>query len=273
MNKKRIFSLFAWAWMTFLVVIGCNLVAASAPFVTLLSQSQPVQLTISAAASMQDAMKAVGQLYQEENPNTEIEYNFGSSGALAQQIEQGAPVDVYISANQKFMNELERKDLLLQGTREDLLKNQVVLIVPNNGNAPNISNFQDLTNQQIERFSIGEPESVPAGSYAKQVLTSMNLYDELQPKTVFAKDVRQVLTYVETGNVDAGIVYSTDAQITDRIRVVATAPDDTHEPIIYPVAAIKRTDNPEAAKEFVKFLSSDRATDIFREYGFQIVNR
>ena len=216
---------------------------------------------------MQDALKAVGEAYQESS-NTSVSYNFGSSGTLQQQIEQGAPVDVFISAAQKQMDALEAKNLLLAGTRQDLLKNEVVLIIPRNANAP--LSFQDLTGSVVERFSLGQPESVPAGQYGKEVLTALNLYDQIEPITVFAKDVRQVLSYVETGNVDAGIVYTTDALLSDKVKVVATAPEGTHEPIIYPVAVLERTENPEAAREFIQFLSGDRAQALFEEYGFKM---
>ena len=247
----------------FLVAVSCNS-RTNAPVDS--TESEPVELTVSAAASMQDALQAVGEAYQ-ESANTSVTYNFGSSGTLQQQIEQGAPVDVFISAAQKQMDALEEKELLLAGTRQDLLENEVVLIVPRNANAP--SGFQDLTGN-IERFSLGQPESVPAGQYGKEVLTSLNLYKQLEPKTVFAKDVRQVLAYVETGNVDAGIVYATDALLSNQVKVVATAPEATHEPIIYPVAVLERTENPEAAEEFVQFLSGDRAQKLFEEYGFKM---
>jgi molybdate transport system substrate-binding protein len=230
--------------------------------------SQQVTLTVSAAASMQDAIKAAGQFYQQEHQNTDVSYNFASSGTLQQQIEQGAPVDVFVSADQKQMNALQAQSLLLEGTRKALLKNQVVLIAPKNTNAADISNFEDLTNSKVERFSIGNPQFVPAGRYGKEVLNSLHLYQELKPKTVFAQDVRQVLSYVETGNVDAGIVYATDASISNQVIVVATAPQDSHSPIIYPVAVIKDSKTPEAAREFVQFLSSDKASAIFEKYDF-----
>ncbi|MEA5506780.1 molybdate ABC transporter substrate-binding protein [Halotia wernerae UHCC 0503] len=271
MNRRRFFALITGISVSFLAVVSCNQLTSTNP-ANQTTQSQATELTVSAGASMQDAMKAVGQAYQQEHPNTKITYNFGSSGTLAQQIQQGAPADIFISANEKFMDELDKKDLLLPGTRKDLLKNDVVLIVPNKGNVPNISNFQQLTSSNIKRFSIGDPESVPAGRYAKEVLTNAKIYDQLKSKTIFAKDVRQVLSYVELGNVDAGIVYATDAKISNKVKVVATAPKNTHKPIVYPVGAIKRTQNPEAAKEFIQFLSSDRATDTFKKYGFQIAS-
>ncbi|MEM7553653.1 MAG: molybdate ABC transporter substrate-binding protein [Cyanobacteria bacterium P01_A01_bin.84] len=271
MNRRRHFlTLITWISVSFLTVVGCNQLTLTNSENN--SGNPTLQLTVSSAASMQNAMTEVGQVYQEEHPNTKITYNFASSGTLTQQIKQGAPVDVFISANEKFMNELDKKNLLLPETRKDLLKNDIVLIIPSKNNISNISNisFQELTSPKIKRFSIGDPESVPAGEYARQVLTSLKIYDQIKPKTVFAKDVRQVLSYVELGNVDAGIVYATDAKISNQVKVVATALENTHKPILYPVTAIKRTQNSEIAKKFIQFLFSDRATDVFKNHGFQI---
>ena len=231
------------------------------------SETSPdVTLTVSVAVSLQDAMKDIGLAYRDRHPNMAIAYNFGSSGSLQQQIEQGAPVDVFISAAPKQMNALQAKDLLLPDTRQDILKNQVVLVTPKNGTG--ISNFKELIGKKASKVAIGNPESVPAGQYGKEVLTSLNLYKSLKPKLVFAKDVRQVLSYVKTGNVDAGVVYATDAKLSDRVRVVATALEDSHSPIIYPVAVLKDSKNPDSAREFVRFLSSEDAKAIFKKYGF-----
>lgn len=265
MNKRLFVTLFGWILISFFTVIGCSQMTSN-------TDSQKVELTVSAAASMQDAMKEVAEAYQEEHLNTKITYNFAGSGTLTQQIKQGAPVDVLISANEKFMDELEKKNLLLPETRKSLLQNDIVLIVPKKDNISNISNFQQLTNPNIKRFSIGEPKSVPAGQYAKEVLSNLKIYEQVKSKIVFAKDVRQVLSYVESGNVDAGIVYATDARISNKIKVVATASDNTHKPIIYPVAAIRRSKNPEMSKEFIQFLFSNSAKDVFKKYGFQIAN-
>ncbi len=264
-NKRRFFVLTSWILVSFLTVVGCNQISSTTPTNQI--------LTVSAAASMQDAMKEIKEAYQEEHLNTEITYNFAGSGTLTQQIKQGAPVDVFISANEKFIDELDKKNLLLPETRKNLLKNDVVLIVPKKDIITNISNFQELTNSNIKRFSIGEPESVPAGQYAREVLTNLKIYEQVKPKTVFAKDVRQVLSYVELGNVDAGIVYATDAKISNKVKVVATAAYNTHKPIIYPVAAIKRSKNPEAAKEFINFLFSNAAKDNFEKYGFEVIKK
>ncbi len=264
MSKNRILTLIAWMSAAFLVVVGCNQITPTAP-PTSTAQAEPVTLTVSAAASLKDAMQEIQSIYRQEQPNATLTYNFGSSGSLQQQIEQGAPVDVFMSAAAKQMDALEKKNLLLTETRKDLLGNQVVLVTSKDAA---ISDFQDLTSNEVNKVSIGDPKSVPAGQYSQEVLTTLKLFDPLKPKLVFAKDVRQVLSYVETGNVDAGIVYATDAKVSDQIKVVATAPADSHSPIVYPVAALKDSKNPEAAREFVQFLSSDQAKTTFEEYGF-----
>ncbi len=243
-----------------LVLVACN--GAT------LNKQQPevVSLTVSVAASLQDAMKAIKVLYTKQTPDVTIIYNFASSGSLQQQIEQGAPVDVFISAAPKQMNALESKGLLLEGTRESILNNQVVLISPKNETG--ISNFKDLSSDKISKIAMGDPESVPAGHYAKEVLSTLNLFDKLKPKLVFAKDVRQVLFYVETGNVDAGLVYATDAKVSNQVKQVATAPPESYSRIIYPVAVLKESKNPDHANQFVQFLSSDSAKTVFESYGF-----
>jgi molybdate transport system substrate-binding protein len=228
--------------------------------------SEPVDLTISVAASVQDAMKDVQVAYQEAAPHVTITYNFGSSGSLAQQIAQGAPVDVFLSASQKWMDDLEAKGEMTSGSRQDLLQNAMVLIVPLD--KADITDFKDFESDAVGKIAIGEPESVPAGQYAKEVLTALNLFDAIQPKLVFGKDVRQVLAYVETGNVDAGLVYATDAQVSDQVQVIATAPAATHTPIVYPVAVVEDSDHQAAAQAFVDFLSSEPAVAIFQGYGF-----
>ncbi len=244
-----------------------------AAFITACKVSTPtnqvpptVTLTVSVAASLQEAMKAIKPLYEQQSPQINIVYNLGSSGSLQYQIERGAPVDVFISAAPKQMNALEEKGFLLEDTREKLLKNQVVLISLKEKN--NIAEFQNLTDINVQKIAIGNPEIVPGGQYAKEVLMTFQLSDKLTSKFVLAKDVRQVLFYVETGNVDAGLVYATDAKISERVKVVATAPENSHSPIIYPVAVVKSSQYPEEAKAFIQFLLSKLAQKIFEKYGF-----
>lgn len=229
-----------------------------------------VVLTVSAAASVQDALREIQTAYQTAAPAVSLTYNFGSSGSLAQQVTQGAPTDVFLSASEQWMDELESNGQILADSRRDLLQNTMVLIVPPvvPQDKATVTAFKALATDAVTKVAIGEPNSVPAGSYAREVLTTLNLFDGLQPKLVFGKDVRQVLSYVETGNVDAGLVYGTDARVSGRVRRVATAAADTHAPIVYPVAVVQDSDQAVAAQAFVDFLASDPAIAIFESYGF-----
>jgi molybdate transport system substrate-binding protein len=218
------------------------------------------------AASLQDAMQRLGPAYEQAHPGTKVSFNFGGSGTLEQQIEQGAPADVFLSAASKQMNELAGKGLILNDTRRDLLRNQVVLIA--GPGDPGLHSFAGLAQRAVKLVALGDPGSVPAGQYGQQVLESLGLWQAVQGKLVLAKDVRQVLTYVETGNADAGIVYATDARLSAKVRVVATAPESSHTPVVYPVAVIKSSRNIAAARAFVQFLEGGRAREVFVSLGF-----
>lgn len=271
-NRLKINSFLIITALSSLFVMGCNTLKAVK--LEQSSQAAPLtQLTVSAAASLKGAMTEIEQIYEQEHPQSEIIYNFASSGSLQRQIEQGAPVDVFISAAVNKMDALAEQELLLTETRRDLLKNQMVLIAPESNNKSNFQfdNFNDLTTEEITTVALGQPASVPAGKYAQEVLNSLQIADKVNSKAVYAKDVRQVLNYVATGNVDAGIVYQTDARLSDRVQVVATAPEDTHSPVIYPVAAIKDSDRSEAASELIEFLATPEAQKVFKEYGFASV--
>jgi len=223
-------------------------------------------LTISAAASLKSSMESIKALYKEAKPNVEIAFNFASSGDLQQQIENGAPVDVFISAAKKQMKALEDKGLLLDGTKKDLLENKLVLIAPKDKAV--IKSFEDLATDKVKQIALGEPASVPAGQYAEEVFTKLGILEKVKPKTIYGKDVKQVLTYVEQGEVDAGVVYATDAKASGKVNVVAIASDDSHTPVIYPVAVIKASKSEADAKEFLEFLFSDKARVVFAEEGF-----
>ena len=256
LKRRRLLGLLgSMAWV---VCSGCTIRDRTASSFT---------LTVSAAASLQNVMKTMGEVYQTQTPAVAIAYNFGSSGSLQRQIEQGAPVDVFLSAAPQQMKRLEEKGLLLTNTRKDLLSNQVVLVIPKA--VTNITTFRDLTGPQVHKVAVGDPNSVPAGQYSQEVLTTLKLYQSLAEKLVFARDVRQALAYVETRNVDAGLVYATDAKRSDQVRVIAIAPPESHSPIIYPVAVLKESRSPNVAKTFVQFLSSDAAQIIFEKYGFK----
>lgn len=235
-------------------------------------QQEPasISLMISAATSLKDALNAATLQYKQEAPHVKILYNFGSSGSLQNQIEQGAPADIFISASPKQIQVLKAKNLLMADTEKTLVGNQMVLIVPQGKTG--ISSFEQLTSSEITRIVIGEPGSVPAGQYAQEILTKLGVYNSITSKLVFANNVRQALTYVETGNADAGIVYATDAKLSNNVQVVATAPPDSHEPIIYVVAILKNTKNFQYAQAFVEYLLKPKAQKILESYGFKILN-
>jgi len=271
-NRLKINSFIIITALSSLFVVGCNTLKAVK--LEQSSQATPLtQLTVSAAASLKGAMTEIEKIYEQEHPQSEIIYNFASSGSLQRQIEQGAPVDVFISAAVNKMDTLAEQELLLTETRRDLLKNQMVLIAPGSNNKSNfqLDNFNDLTTEEITTVALGQPASVPAGKYAQEVLNSLQIADKVNSKAVYGKDVRQVLNYVATGNVDAGIVYQTDARLSDKVQIVATAPEDTHSPVIYPIAVIKDSDRSEAASELIEFLATPEAQAVFEEYGFDMV--
>jgi molybdate transport system substrate-binding protein len=255
----------------FVILLALVLLAGSGLAGRASAQATKVELTVSAAISLKDALDEAKQLYTADNPNVSVAINYGASGTLQLQIEQGAPVDIFLSAATKQMDALDTKGLLLEGTRKNLLLNEVVLIVPKDSSL-NISSFQDLTHPNVKQIALGEPATVPAGQYAKDVLTSLGIYDAVNAKAILGKDVRQVLTYVETGNVDAGIVYSTDAQSSSKVKVVATAPAKSHAPVVYPVAVIKDSKNAAAARRFVDFLSGPHGRAVFQKYGFGLAS-
>lgn len=262
MNRRGILTFVDWIAAALVLTVGGSIQTIS-PVMT-----QQIPLTVSAAISLSNALQEIKPIYQRSKPNVNITYNFGASGALQQQIEQGAPVDVFFSAAAKQMDALQRKNLLVPGTRKTLLTNRLVLITPRN--APALTSFRDLTSAQVQRIVIAEPRSVPAGQYAQELLTNLKIFDSLKSKLVYGNNVRQGLSYVETGNVDAGIVYTTDAKPSNAIRVGATAPSNLHSSIVYPVAALKNSRNVAAAKEFGQFLSSPQAGAVFEKYGFGI---
>ena len=226
----------------------------------------PQRLTVSAAVSLKESLEEIGSLYRRERPQVSIAYNFGGSGTLQRQIEQGAPVDVFISASLREMDALEAKGLVLAGTRRNIATNEVVLIVPRDSKA--VSGFGDLRASHVRRIAIGEPGSVPAGRYAKEALTFLGLWDEVRPKLVYTQDVRQVLEFVASGDADAGIVYRTDAELTERVQAVEVAPAGSHSPIAYPAAVLKESSNPDEAKRFVEFLAGPAAQAVLAKHGF-----
>jgi molybdate transport system substrate-binding protein len=220
------------------------------------------EITISAAASLKPALEEIGKL--EGCPKMVL--NFGGSGTLQLQIENGAPVDIFISASSRQMDVLEQEGLIVPETRKDLVRNELVLIVPKGHPLP--GSFDDLTRPEVKTVAVGEPKAVPAGTYAQEMLSKLKLLDALKSKFVFALDVRQVLTTVASGNADAGLVYFSDAQSSPNVQVIARAPEGSHSPITYSIAALKSSAHREESARLIQFLLAPAAAQVFHRDGF-----
>ncbi|MFB4159428.1 molybdate ABC transporter substrate-binding protein [Geomicrobium sp. JSM 1781026] len=238
------------------IIIAASMLKACA------SGEETEQVHVMAAASLSDALGDIEEIYEEEE-HVELIMNYGSSGQLRQQIVQGAPVDVFISAAESDMEMLVDRGEVSETT--SLLRNRLQLI---STLEMEIADWSDLMTVDFQGLAVGHPESVPAGKYAAQVLENMNLHTELEDQFVYGQDVRQVLTYVETGNADVGIVYQTDALSTEDVQSVALAPEDFHEPIVYPIGLIG--DVSERAEHFYDWVQTDEPLHIFESYGFEI---
>lgn len=242
------------------------LALAAWPLLGHAQHAKPQQLTVSAAASLTDAMREIGTRFEAAKPGVTVRFNFAASGALVQQIIQGAPVDVFASADQETMDRGVAQKVIDPATRRDFASNTLVIISPVQG-APNLSRLADLSKPEVKRIAVGKPATVPVGRYAQQALTAAQLWAPLEPKMVFADNVRQVLDYVARGEVEAGFVYRTDAQIMkDKVRVAFTAAG--HSPITYPVAVVADSRQAALAREFGAYLNSTEAQAILARYGF-----
>lgn len=252
-----------------LVLPGCGSTADSAAGVNgrATVQNNPVTLTVSAAASLKDSMEEISSLYEKEHGNIKLTMNFGASGSLQKQIEQGAPVDLFISAGQKQMNALIEGKFVNGASKVDLLRNKLVLIIPSDAEVVPGS-LDDLNRSGFGKIALGEPEVVPAGAYTKESLEHDQLWETLQPNMVFAKDVTQVLTYVESGNADAGFVYESDAKLSSKVITAFVIDEANHKPIIYPAGIVAATKHSDDAEEFLAFLQTPAARDVFLKHGF-----
>lgn len=226
------------------------------------------EITVSAAASLQETFREIGKQY-EARTGTRINFNFGASGALQKQLEAGAPVDVFASAGRMQMEALAAQDLIALESRRDFARNTLVLIAPAN-QAPALKDFADLAGATIKRLAVGNPKTVPVGQYAEQALVRLGLWQRLQARLVLAEDVRQVLDYVTRGEAEAGLVYASDVRADDnRVRVVARAPADAHDPILYPIAVVRASQQQAAAQAFIDAVVSDEGQRSLEKHGFQ----
>ncbi|MDR0268100.1 molybdate ABC transporter substrate-binding protein [Paenibacillus sp.] len=248
---------------------NANNAAGSDTTTSTTATAEKADLTISAAASMTDALNEIKKDYETAHPNITLNFNFGGSGALQKQIEQGAPADLFLSAAVKNMTPLVEQKLIAEDKEKTLLKNELVAVVPADTKT-SIGNMEDLKKAEVKKIAIGIPESVPAGNYAKEALTNSKLWEPLQPKVVQAKDVRQVLQYVETGNADAGFVYKTDALTSSKVKIAFTVDPVSYSAVEYPIGIVKATKHSQEAEDFYNYLQSQASLDVFTKYGFTV---
>lgn len=253
-------------------------------FTVPLTANAATELTVFAAASTTESMNMIAEAYKKSTPDVKILFNFDSSGTLKTQIENGAYCDVYISAGQKQMNQLDIKadpkintkklDFLAEGTRFNLVSNKVVLIVPKGHNPKGIKDFKDAVTDKVGIISLGNLD-VPVGLYSKEIYESLDLWDKLKSmnKISYASTVKVVLSQVAEGATDCGLVFRTDAATSKAVDVVAEAPQGSHRPIAYPAAIMKETKNMEAAAAFVKFLKGPECEKIFNSIGFSVIGK
>ncbi len=232
--------------------------------------AEKTELVILAAASLTDVCEQLKAEYEASHEDVTLIFSYGSSGALQTQIEEGAPADLFFSASTKQMDALTDEDLMDRDSVTQLLENKVVLVVPADG-TKDIAAFEDLAKDEVEIIGLGDPESVPAGQYAQEVFTTLGIWDAVQAKANLGTDVRTVLSWVEEGEVDCGVVYATDAGSTDRVKVVAQALEGSCKKVVYPVGITAEAADKAEIREFLEYLKSDAVLNVFESYGFSRV--
>lgn len=227
------------------------------------------ELTISAAISMKEAVEALGHRFAQARPGVVVRYNLGSSGELEKQIEAGAPVDLFVSAGERQMDELDRRGLVLAASRRVFARNVIVAIAPADSTL-DLGRPTDLLDPRVRRVVVGNPRTVPVGQYTEESLRALGLWERLRPKLVLAENVRQALEYVARGEVDAGFVYATDATLRRaRVREAFRPPVDTYHPVTYPVAVVKGSRHAALAQAFVDLLVGPEGRSVLGRLGFQ----
>jgi len=242
-----------------------KIIILMATFWLTIHASLATTLTVFAAASLTDSLKQIATDY-EKTSGDKVVFNFAASGTLARQIEAGAPADIFFAADETKVDALEKKGLLVSGTRKSVLGNTLVIVTPTG--TPAINSPAELTNAAVKHIALGELKTVPCGTYAKACLEKLQLWPAVENKVVPCESVRAVLAAVESGNVDAGFVYKTDAAISQKVKVAYEVPVTDAPKISYPLALLKDAPQPEAAKKFIAYLESDVATVVFKKFGF-----
>jgi molybdate transport system substrate-binding protein len=227
------------------------------------------EILVSAAASLTDVLKEISSGYQSKSKHT-VKFNFGPSSGLARQIDEGAPADLFFSADLPQMEKLDKSGRLEPGTRKNLLSNQLVIIVPADSKLTIVSP-KDLLKADIKRIALAEPSSVPVGVYSSKYLADEGLWDQVKPKIVPVQDVRATLASVESGNVEAGFVYKTDAAVSKKVKIVYEVPIDQGPKITYPVAIVKESKRKDVARDFLDYVQTSSTKELFRKYGFVVL--
>ncbi len=226
------------------------------------------EVMVAAAASLTDAFREATRQFEKGHPGTTILLNLSSSGRLCAQIEQGAPIDLYASASQRYMDRLQKEGLIDAATRMDFAANRIVLV--EQAGSHRLNGLDSLLRPDVIHIAIGDPSHVPAGRYAKEVLESAGLWNAVKDKLVFGINVRQVRDYAATGEVEAGLVFASDA-IVPQVRVARVVSETLHSPIRYPVAALRSAEHPAEARKFIDFLLSPQGQHILKRYGFSAI--
>ena len=240
--------------LIFIGLVGCG------------NRQKSPEVRVFGAMSLADALTEIGEQFTAKH-GVKVLYNFAASVTLQRQIEKGASADIFISASPQQVDMLEKLGLLEVDTRYDVLSNKLVLVSHKNSNL-SVESANKLVDATVSRIAIGRPDIVPAGTYAREALMSLDLWEKVQPKFVFGTDVRATLAYVSSGNVDVAIVYQTDVTLRKNVKVLYEFPAETHSPIVYPVVVLKDSNRKKLAQKFVAFLKTSRAVDIFQKHGF-----
>lgn len=227
------------------------------------------EVTLSVAISMKEAVEELGRGFTSRRPGVKLTYNFGSSGELQKQIEAGAPVDLFVSAAQRQMDELDQKGLIVRASRRVFARNVLTVVKPADSRL-DLAKPQDLLDARVSRIVVGNPKTVPVGQYAEESLRALGLWDRLQSKLVFSENVRQALDYVARGEVDAGFVYTTDAAVrADRVKEAFRPGEETYRPVVYPVAVVAGAKQPALAQALIELLVSPDGQAVLARLGFQ----
>jgi molybdate transport system substrate-binding protein len=242
--------------------LGCGAVLFLLPVL-----ARAGEVTVFAAASLTNVLQEIGKAYEAGRPGEKVVFNFGGSNALVQQIEAGAPADLFLSADETKMDELQKKDLLLKGSRKDLLSNSLVVIVEKAGGL-DIPGLDALAGSKVHKLSLADTNGVPCGIYAKKYFEKKGVWDKLKDRVVSALNVRAALAAVESGDADAGVVFKTDAAISTKVKVAYEVPAGDVPPIAFPAAVLKDSKSTDEAKDFLAYLESKDGLAVFKKYGF-----